>query len=62
MGRDVSFGGQTLGSLSLAVGRDHGSGEDPVYSPWSRLQAPLNPACLSDDLAVLLWALWYTKG
>lgn len=61
MGRDVSFGGQTLGSLGLAVGRDHGSGEDPVYSRF-RLQVPFNPGCLSDDLTVLLWALWHTKG
>lgn len=61
MGRDGLFERQTLGSLDLAAGRDHGSGEDPVYSPWSRLKAPFNTSCFSDDLAVLIWALWYTK-
>lgn len=61
MGRHGLFGGQTLGSLGLAAGRDHRSGEDPVYYPWSRLKAPFNTSCLSNDLAVLIWAVVHQK-
>lgn len=62
MGRDGIFGGQTLGSLGLAAGKDHGPGKESVYSLWFRLKAPFNTSCLSDDLAVLIWTLWYTKS